>query len=165
MPRHGLRTLASGLLAMTAGLAACNTPGLVAGGASVPTGALRSAEQASYPPAPAAADRARWLLTFTAPPVATRFAGSADTGTAGSRQDRMRAYAEALRQTRQPALDAVRAMGLVVIGTSEYSTNAAIVEGPAQNAPSMAALRQLPGVGSVQPTGLYRADSGAPAAK
>ena len=153
-PRRGLLALTWGLLVMAVGPAA----GCAQGAAAAP----RSAEVIPSPPAPSDDERARWLVTFTESPVATRFAGSADTGTEGSREDRMRAYADMLRSDRQPRLEAIRALGAVVLSTMEYSANAAIVEGSATRATALQdALRKLPGVGSVQPAGIYRADPAA----
>ena len=145
------------LLALAAaGLAACSTPG--------PAGAERPAVPASEAQGPVAAERARWLLTFTAPSVATRFAGGADTGTEGSREDRMRAYAESLKRARLPSLQALRLQGWLVLSTSEYSANMVVIEAVAPRTPAdIEALRRLPGVASVQPAGLYRADAGASA--
>jgi hypothetical protein len=144
------------LLALAAGLAACGTPGTA--------GAERPAVPAAEAPAPSAAEKARWLLTFTAPPVATRFAGGADTGTEGSREDRMRAYAESLKRARVPSLQALRLQGWLVLSSSEYSANTVVIEAAAPRTPAdIEALRRLPGVASVQPAGLYRADAGASA--
>lgn len=150
-PRRSMLGLAWGLLVMAVGPAA----GCAQGASAAP----RSADEPPAPPPPGVDERARWLVTFIEAPVATRFAGSADTGTEGSREDRMRAYADALRSVRQPRLEAIRALGAVVLSTMEYSANAAVVEGPAARATALLdALRKLPGVGSVQPTGIYRAD-------
>ena len=153
-PRRGLIALTWGLLVMAVDPAA----GCAQGAAAAP----RSAEVTPALPPPGHDEQVRWLVTFTEAPVATRFAGSADTGTEGSREDRMRAYADALRSDRQPRLEAIRALGAVVLSTMEYSANAAVVEGPAARATALQdALRKLPGVGSVQPTGIYRADPAA----
>jgi hypothetical protein len=109
-------------------------------------------------PTPASEARAepahggRWIVGFAEPPVAVRFAGGADTGTVGTRAERMRDYAEALRRDRRARLEAIMAMGATVLATSEYSTNSAIVSLPADRADALAAeIRRLPGVSSVQP--------------
>jgi len=151
-PRRGLLAVACGLLVLAVGPAA----GCAQGASAAP----RSADVLPAPPHPGDNARARWLVTFTEPPVATRFAGSADTGTEGSREDRMRAYAESLRSARQPRLEAIRSLGVVVLSTMEYSANTAVVESPAKHATAVLdALRKLPGVVSVQPTGIYRTDN------
>ncbi len=156
-PRRGLLGLAWGLLLMAAAPAA--------GCAQAASSAPRSAAEPPGPPPPGDGERARWLVTFTEAPVATRFAGTADTGTEGSREDRKRVYAEALRSAREPRLAAIRSLGAVVLSTMEYSANAAVVEGPAGRAAALVdALRKIDGVGSVQPSGIYRADPVAPPA-
>lgn len=77
----------------------------------------------------------------------------------------MRAYAADLRSARLPRLAAIKSLGMVVLSTMEYSANSAIVEGPAKStADLLDALRSIPGVTSVQPTGVYRADNPSPQA-
>lgn len=107
----------------------------------------------------------RWLVQFIEPPVAARFAGAPEIAAEGRREERMRAYAEALREQRQPTLQAIRSLGVVVISTTEYTANAAVIEGPAAGAHALLdALRKLPGVSSVQRMGVYRAGPNMPPA-
>lgn len=121
------------------------------------------------PPPPAqpeavAAERepSRWIVSFPEPPVASRFAGGSDTGNAGTREERMRAYAESIKAARLPRLAALHALGAVVVGTTEYAANAATVElPPGPVAERVEAMRRVPGVSAVQPAGRYQADPAA----